>query len=107
MRRELSRSRCLVDGRARDRDGTLRAGHRASCGSAAWCDVDTVRTGVIGLASRGLTTGEISAHFAEACGASVSRDTITCDRAAWCWTGMATWWSRPLERGRFPTIEAN
>ena len=37
-------------------------------------DVDTV---VLSLSSRGLTSGEISAHFAEVYGASVSKDTIT------------------------------
>lgn len=57
-------------------------------------DVDTV---VISLASRGLTTGEISAHFAEVYGASVSKDTVTriTDKVL---EEMATWWSRPLER---------
>jgi putative transposase len=57
----------------------VRPGDRASCGSAAGCDVDTceVDTVVIGVASRGLTTGEISAHFAEVYGASVSKDTVT------------------------------
>ena len=37
-------------------------------------DIDTV---VLSLSSRGLTSGEISAHFAEVYGASVSKDTIT------------------------------
>ena len=37
-------------------------------------DIDTV---VLSLSSRGLTSGEISAHFAEVYGASVSKDSIT------------------------------
>jgi transposase-like protein len=32
---------------------------------------------VLSLTARGLTTGEISAHFAEVYGASVSKDTIS------------------------------
>ena len=86
----------------RDRDGTFEpviVGKR----QRRLSDVDTV---VISLASRGLTTGEISAHFAEVYGASVSKDTITriTDKVL---EEMATWWSRPLERGRFPANEAN
>jgi putative transposase len=37
-------------------------------------DVDTV---VLSLYAKGLTTGEISAHFAEVYGASVSKDTVS------------------------------
>ena len=37
-------------------------------------DTDTV---VLRLSSRGLTSGEISAHFAAVYGASVPKDTIT------------------------------
>ncbi len=37
-------------------------------------DIDTV---VLSLSSRGLTSGEISAHFAEVYGAGVPEDTIT------------------------------
>ena len=57
-------------------------------------DIDTV---VLSLSSRGLTSGEISAHFAEIHGASVPKDTITriTDTVL---EGMAAWWSRPLER---------
>lgn len=57
-------------------------------------DIDTV---VLSLSSRGLTSGEISAHFAEVYGASVSKDTITriTDTVL---EEMAAWWSRPLER---------
>jgi transposase-like protein len=32
---------------------------------------------VLSLSARGLTTGEISAHFAEVYGASVSRETVS------------------------------
>ena len=57
-------------------------------------DVDTV---VLSLSSRGLTSGEISAHFAEVYGASVSKDTITriTDTVL---EEMAAWWPGPLER---------
>ena len=57
-------------------------------------DIDTV---VLSLSSRGLTSGEISAHFAEVYGASVPEDTITriTDTVL---EEMAAWWSRPLER---------
>ena len=56
--------------------------------------IDTV---VLRLHSRGLTSGEISAHFAEACGASVPEDTITriTDSVL---EEMSAWWSQPLER---------
>ena len=57
-------------------------------------DVDTV---VLSLSSRGLTSGEISAHFAEACGASVPKDTITRITGT-VLEEMAAWWPGPLER---------
>ena len=49
------------------------------------------------LSSRGLTSGEISAHSAEACGASVPEDSITriTDTVL---EEMAAWWPGPLER---------
>src|SRR5262249_41803155 len=68
------------------------------------------RTGVgeivLSRYARGLTTGEISAHFAEIYGASVSKETIS--RI----TGkvieeMAAWQARPLEEGRFLANVAN
>ncbi len=37
-------------------------------------DVDEI---VLSLYAKGLTTGEISAHFAEICGASISRETVS------------------------------
>ena len=41
--------------------------------------LDGVDEIVLSLTARGLTTGEIAAHFAEVYGATVSRDTITPD----------------------------
>ena len=51
---------------------------------------------VISLVARGLTTGEVQAHLAEAYGAQVSRETISTitDRVL---EGMAEWQSRPLD----------
>jgi len=52
---------------------------------------------VLSLTARGLTTGEISAHFAEVYGASVSRDTISkiTDKVV---AEMTEWFNRPLDR---------
>jgi putative transposase len=52
---------------------------------------------VISLAAKGLTTGEIAAHFADVYGAEVSRDTISriTDRVL---EEMAAWQSRPLDQ---------
>jgi transposase-like protein len=57
-------------------------------------EVDEV---VLSLYAKGLTTGEISAHFADVYGASVSKDTVTriTDRVI---EEMQAWWARPLER---------
>lgn len=51
---------------------------------------------VLSLFAKGLTTGEIAAHFAEVYATSVSRDTISriTDRVV---EEMNTWMSRPLE----------
>jgi putative transposase len=51
---------------------------------------------VLSLYAKGLTTGEISAHFAEIYGAEVSRETISriTDRAL---EEMADWQNRPLD----------
>ena len=59
-------------------------------------DVDAV---VLSLYAKGLTTGEISAHFAEVYGASVSKDTVSriTDRVI---EEMQAWWARPLESVR-------
>jgi putative transposase len=56
-------------------------------------DVDAV---AISLYAKGLTTGEISAHFAEVYGASVSKDTVSriTDRVI---EDMQAWSSRPLQ----------
>jgi transposase-like protein len=61
---------------------------------------------VLSLYAKGLTTGEISAHFAEIYGASVSRETVS--RI----TGkvieeMQSWQQRPLDAGRFLLVVAN
>lgn len=77
----------------RDRDGTcspvIVAKRQRRLG-----DVDTI---VLSLAAKGLTTGEISAHFAEIYGASLSKDTISriTDKVV---AEMAEWTSRPLEK---------
>lgn len=57
-------------------------------------DVDEV---VLSLYARGLTTGDISAHFAHIYGADVSKDTISriTDRVV---EEMTAWHTRPLER---------
>ncbi len=56
-------------------------------------DVDAV---AISLYAKGLTTGEISAHFAEVYGASISKDTISriTDKVV---EEMQSWASRPLQ----------
>jgi putative transposase len=52
---------------------------------------------VLSLTARGLTTGEISAHFAEVYGAKVSKDTISriTDKVV---EQMVEWCNRPLDR---------
>ena len=52
---------------------------------------------VLSLSARGLTTGEISAHFAEVYGASVSRETISkiTDSVL---EEMTAWMNRPLDQ---------
>jgi putative transposase len=56
--------------------------------------VDTI---VLSLVAKGLTTGEVSAHFEEIYGASLSKDTISriTDRVL---TEMTEWMARPLEK---------
>ncbi len=60
---------------------------------------------VLSLYAKGLTTGEISAHFAEIYGASVSKETVSriTDRVL---EEMAASQNRPLDEGRFPVIDA-
>jgi len=52
---------------------------------------------VLSLTARGLTTGEVAAHFAEVYGAKVSKDTISkiTDKVI---TEMTEWQNRPLDR---------
>ncbi|WP_283099138.1 transposase [Frankia sp. AgB32] len=61
---------------------------------------------VLSLYAKGLTTGEISAHFEEIYGAAVSRETVSriTDTVL---AEMNEWASRPLDRGRFPVVVAN
>lgn len=77
----------------RDRDGTfdpkiVRKRQRR---------LDGVDQLVLSLSARGLTTGEIAAHFAEVYGASVSKDTISriTEKVA---GEMSEWQHRPLDR---------
>jgi putative transposase len=52
---------------------------------------------VLSLSARGLTTGEIAAHFAEVYGAKVSKDTISRITDAVV-EAMTEWQNRPLDR---------
>ena len=72
----------------------VRPADRRRSGSDGCPSVDEV---VLSLYAKGLTTGEISAHFAEVYGASVSKDTVSriTDRVI---EEMQTWWARPLEQ---------
>jgi putative transposase len=67
------------------------------------CGVDEI---VLSLYAKGLTTGEISAHFAEIYGASVSKETISriTDKVI---EEMNDWSVRPLDEGRFLANVAN
>jgi putative transposase len=58
--------------------------------------LDGVNQIVLSLASRGLTTGEISAHFAEVYGASISKETISKITDA-VLEEMTEWSNRPLD----------
>jgi transposase-like protein len=61
---------------------------------------------VLSLYAKGLTTGEIAAHFAEIYGASVSKETISriTDKVV---AEMNEWTNRPLDAGRFLANVAN
>ena len=76
----------------RDRDGTFEP-VIVKKRQRRLTDVDAV---VLSLYARGLTTGEISAHFAEVYGASVSKDTVSriTDKVV---EDMQAWASRPLQ----------
>src|SRR4051794_1835973 len=75
----------------RDRDGTF-APVIVAKRQRRLSDVDTV---VLSLYAKGLTTGEISAHFAEVYGASISKDTVSRITDAVV-EDMQAWTSRPL-----------
>ena len=61
--------------------------------------LDGVDELVLSLTARGLTTGEISAHFNEVYRASVSKDTVSqiTDKVS---AEMTDWQLRPLDAGR-------
>jgi hypothetical protein len=86
----------------RDRDGTfepqiVKKRQRRLTG------VDAI---VLSLYAKGLTTGEITAHFAEIYGASVSKETVSriTDKVM---EEMAEWANRPLDQGRIRSVVAN
>jgi len=74
---------------------------------------------VLSLTARGLTTGEVAAHFAEVYGAKVSRDTISADHRRCAradgslagpagsirWCSQARSWSRS-RAGRSPALKS-
>jgi putative transposase len=68
--------------------------------------LDGIDNIVLSLSARGLTTGEISAHFAEVYDARVGKDTISRITDAVI-EAMSEWQNRPLDRGRFLTVVAN
>ena len=59
--------------------------------------LDSIDQIVLSLTARGLTTGEVSAHFAEVYGASVGKDTVSriTDKVL---EELAEWSTRPLDR---------
>jgi len=77
----------------RDRDGSFEP-QLVKKRQRRLSEVDEI---VLSLYAKGLTTGEISAHFADVDGASVSKDTVSkiTDRVI---EEMQTWWQRPLEK---------
>src|SRR6476659_7444485 len=77
----------------RDRDGTFEPGIVRKRQRR----LDGVDQIILSLSARGLTTGEIAAHFAEVYEATVSRDTISkiTDKVL---EEMAEWRDRPLDR---------
>ncbi|SDS76938.1 IS256 family transposase [Microlunatus soli] len=77
----------------RDRDGSFEP-QLVKKRQRRLTEVDEI---VLSLYAKGLTTGEISAHFADVYGASVSKDTVSkiTDRVI---EEMQSWWQRPLER---------
>src|SRR4029078_3984055 len=77
----------------RDRDGTFEPGIVRKRQRR----LDGVDQIILSLSARGLTTGEIAAHFAEGYGATFSKDTISkiTDKVL---EEMAEWRDRPLDR---------
>nr|WP_183664014.1 transposase [Neomicrococcus aestuarii] len=59
------------------------------------CRLDGIEKGVLSLTARGVTTGEIAAHFDDVYGATVSKDTISRITAK-ASEEMAEWTNRPL-----------
>ena len=61
---------------------------------------------VLSLTAKGLTTGEVAAHFADVYGATVSKDTISriTDKVV---AEMTDWCNRPLESGQSLADVAN
>src|SRR5919206_669466 len=86
----------------RDREGTFEP-HIVKKRQRRLTEVDEI---VLSLYAKGLTTGEISAHFAEIYGASVSKETISriTDKVV---AEMTEWSARPLDAGQFLTVVAN
>jgi putative transposase len=77
----------------RDRDGTI----EPQIVRKRQRRLDRIDEIVLSLSARGLTTGEVSAHFADIYGATVSKDTISriTDLVL---AEMAEWCVRPLDR---------
>jgi transposase-like protein len=77
----------------RDRDGSFEPG----IVKKRQRRLDGIDQIVLSLTARGLTTGEVAAHFAEVYGASVSKDTISriTDKVI---DDMVEWQHRPLDR---------
>ena len=77
----------------RDRDGTFEPGIVRKRQRR----LDGIDEIVLSLTARGLTTGEVAAHFAEVYGAKVSKDTISriTDKVL---EEMTEWQHRPLDR---------
>ena len=76
----------------RDREGTFEP-QIVKKRQRRFTEVDKI---VLSLYSKGLTTGEISAHFAEIYGASISKETVSriTDKVV---AEMTEWSSRPLD----------
>jgi transposase-like protein len=77
----------------RDRDGSF----QPKIVRKRQCRLDGIDEIVLSLTARGLTTGEVAAHFGEVYGASVSKDTISkiTDKVI---EEMTEWANRPLDR---------